>query len=628
MQFRRFSKAVVVLAAFLLTGTGCSRHYMLEQALEQAGDNRPELEAVLEHYRASDSLREHWQAARFLIANMPGHQTRVYRHMASDIEALDAGYPEMSLAVKSVVCAMLQNASFGPFEPLEDVRNIKAEWLIGHIDNRMEARQQCPWLREMDFEDFCEYVLPYRFAEEPLWNHPDSSARWWKALLNTAEDYSSLPVSMDNLRHLQRNMVGTSDNKYMQHLKLSPDACESYDFDCLDKCFYDVSLQRNAGIPIAVDYVPEWPTRNGRHYWRVLMDASWPDGQCPDLEGPPRAAKVYRMTYSRQTLPKTAKNEYLPPLFRNPFVRDVTSHYVNVSDVKVRYRLRRGMPRNVCLAVFNDLEWKPIAISRRTGRTAVFRDMGRNVVYLPVWYDADGFMHHCGYPFLLDVKGEMHRLEPRYSETASFGIARKYPLTVPKVLWSWNLRGCVVEASDESGFGKADTLHIIDSPDSNLGYRVIHLGNRHRSYRYVRLSLPGKRFSLGELTFWDADGNLIEGEVMNAAADKLASRAFDQDILTYTNTLSWVGLDFVRPVQISAIGLVSRTDANAIQPGFTYSLLYFGEDGWTEHETVQACTTSLTFNDVPSNALLWLRNLDEGREERIFTVENGAVQFW
>lgn len=42
----------------------------LEQALELAGDNRSELEAVLDHYKDEP---EKLRAARYLIENMPGH---------------------------------------------------------------------------------------------------------------------------------------------------------------------------------------------------------------------------------------------------------------------------------------------------------------------------------------------------------------------------------------------------------------------------------------------------------------------------------------------------------------------------------------------------------------------------
>ena len=55
----------------LILSAGC-RHTDpdLENALRQAGENRSQLEQVLDHYR-NDSLK--YKAACFLIANMPGH---------------------------------------------------------------------------------------------------------------------------------------------------------------------------------------------------------------------------------------------------------------------------------------------------------------------------------------------------------------------------------------------------------------------------------------------------------------------------------------------------------------------------------------------------------------------------
>ena len=58
----------------LLFVCSCSRS-PLEQALRYAGDNRPELEAVLEHYTTVDADSEKLAAARFLIENMPAHKS-------------------------------------------------------------------------------------------------------------------------------------------------------------------------------------------------------------------------------------------------------------------------------------------------------------------------------------------------------------------------------------------------------------------------------------------------------------------------------------------------------------------------------------------------------------------------
>ena len=49
------------------------RDSALETALRLAGDNRPELEAVLRHYAADEADSLKYRAARFLIENMPLH---------------------------------------------------------------------------------------------------------------------------------------------------------------------------------------------------------------------------------------------------------------------------------------------------------------------------------------------------------------------------------------------------------------------------------------------------------------------------------------------------------------------------------------------------------------------------
>ncbi|MDR2683639.1 MAG: hypothetical protein LBB64_07210, partial [Dysgonamonadaceae bacterium] len=73
----------------------CSQRRMpaLEEALRFAGENRAELEKVLDHYRAdpSDSLK--YKAAVFLIENMPGH------YSYKNAEWLDAYYHALDTAV-------------------------------------------------------------------------------------------------------------------------------------------------------------------------------------------------------------------------------------------------------------------------------------------------------------------------------------------------------------------------------------------------------------------------------------------------------------------------------------------------------------------------------------------------
>ena len=103
--------------------------------------------------------------------------------------------------------------------------------------------------------------------------------------------------------------------------------------------------------------------------------------------------------------------------------------------------------------------------------------------------------------------------------------------------------------------------------------------------------------------------------------------AFDNDVLSYTTTPGWIGVDFGKPQKVSAIRYSPRTDDNGIVPGNTYELFVF-DNGWNSLGKQQAETDSLRFEDAPSGALFWLRCLDGGREERIFTYENGRQVWW
>ncbi|MDD4431752.1 MAG: hypothetical protein PHF61_10175, partial [Bacteroidales bacterium] len=106
-------------------------------------------------------------------------------------------------------------------------------------------------------------------------------------------------------------------------------------------------------------------------------------------------------------------------------------------------------------------------------------------------------------------------------------------------------------------------------------------------------------------------------------------RAFDNNILTYSTTYSWLGMDFGEPQKIESIRYVSRTDANGIIPGMTYELFYF-DRYWVSAGKQVATYDSLYYENLPAGALYWLRNLNEGREERIFTYDKDfdRIEFW
>ena len=74
---------------------------------------------------------------------------------------------------------------------------------------------------------------------------------------------------------------------------------------------------------------------------------------------------------------------------------------------------------------------------------------------------------------------------------------------------------------------------------------------------------------------------------------------------------------------------LTRSDDNFIREGELYELYYWDGD-WISlgQRTGSRKLQYLTYDNIPENALLLLRNLTKGQEERIFTYEDGRQVWW
>jgi hypothetical protein len=75
------------------------------------------------------------------------------------------------------------------------------------------------------------------------------------------------------------------------------------------------------------------------------------------------------------------------------------------------------------------------------------------------------------------------------------------------------------------------------------------------------------------------------------------------------------------------VGICPRNDKNGIYPGMRYEL-FIWDDEWISQGVKVATDDKIGFDNVPANAVMWLRNHDEGKEERIFTMKEGRQVWW
>ncbi len=592
----------------------------LETALEYSGKNRKELEKVLIHYsqHLTDSLK--LEAARFLIANMPGHCTYTSPAVEKYYAALDTVQGLTPPCRKLFQTLPFDRPEYAAgLQAKEDIKLITAEYLIHHIDLAFRQWEMLPWLEGLDFARFKEYLLPYRVAYEPLDYWRDSVEFCQKLLQNSMEYY-------EDCRYFAHYMQYKLFYFRCSPMEMNPDQrLHDYVMDCIPSSRYQMFLQRLVGIPSAIDFIPHFANRNGRHYWTMTPDMKYNTLQVFQANMY-RAPKIFRQTYSYNPFIVPARNEYVPRLFRNPFFKDVTREYLPVTDIKID--VPGGLKnRHVYLAVFNDLQWKPIACTKVSGSKAVFQDMGRDIVYLPVYYDENGTMYPLDFPFIVWENGETERLNADKNRFESMCLTRKYPSNSMNDYWNTSLMGLRIEMSNDADFNMTDTIAVIQERPLP-GYLDIHIDTTERK-RYCRLLKDNRDFVyLAHLSFYDKDGQVITGKAIGPDSTAFQDISLD-DPVRFGTIKQWMGLDFEKPVCVSRIRFLPRNDANGIFPGNEYELFYYDfPGGWKSLGIQNPIKDELDYTNVPSNALLWLRNLTTGLEERIFTYRNGRIIFW
>lgn len=161
------NKVCNIICTLLLIACSYGCDSELDEALLRAGDNRGEMEKVLEHFKNDpDGLK--YDAARFLIINMPYH----YTYTGACMDSLDSAYREMAAAPTQkrveVFNNLKKNIDDSKAEPIVDITSVSAAYLIKAVDDACYVWNHSGWSKDYDKSIFFDYVLPYRLLNEPL----------------------------------------------------------------------------------------------------------------------------------------------------------------------------------------------------------------------------------------------------------------------------------------------------------------------------------------------------------------------------------------------------------------------------------------------------------------------------
>ncbi len=478
-----------------------------------------------------------------------------------------------------------------------DAALISANDLTRDIRETLAIYEKASWRKDIPFDVFCNYVLPYRLGFEP----PDNWREYFiKSFFRTNDSlffnkdiaHASWAV-YEWLVRRKRDFLGRMGRNGYDLPYLPPDFLDQLPLgSCYQLAPVEVAAMRSAGIPAAIDFTPHYANENADHEWAaIVLDSthcipfqlpfardgggrSEPPSIWASYKEPNSIlSKVYRITFSPDYDSHFFQRgycSYLPDYFDDPFLKDVTALYTLTSDLVLPLTAQTtGDSRWCYLAVFSCPSWTPVAWGRVSNHWAAFKDIGRGGVYLPISLSRKS-MRVLNYPFLLRADGEVHSFVPDTSHLIAVRLTRKYPLDGRNLkLYSRRMIGGVFQGASEPDFSDATDLYVIKT-DPGDQFRTIYVHDK-RAFKYLRYVAPnGSYGNVAEVEFyWDSfSPKSLSGRVIgttgarNEDSRRVVGAAFDGDPRSFVDLANpdgnWMGLELYEKSRVKKIRYLAR----------------------------------------------------------------------
>lgn len=437
-KYERLCEALAYTSLILLLPLllSCRQQNALERALVLAGDNRHELEQVLEHYK-NDSLKQ--EAARFLIENMPYHSYleeyylsptgEKYRPKISDFRT-DTDYRKHIDSLMNAGCSIVQKKKM-------DIETIDSTFLVHNIELAFIAWKK-PWAKQVPFSAFCRYILPYRGSTEYPSGLRDEVMSRFIPLLDSAQVNTSLEACMLLNKRLKEVMgYKKTDSPFYPMIE------ETYKIgiaQCEGLCDLGIFIMRAAGIPVVVEQTV-WTRMDLGHSWCAV----WDNGRfyCFEPGEEPfdklkwklknvnymRPAKIYRFHFEQYSpLNKTKDDEYTTWL-KSPFLQDVTLEYldspINISVKIDKSQIHFHKSEQVYLCTYNYYKWEPIAMGYHKDSTCLFSKVACDNIFIVANSPTGKGLRFLTAPFYIDKQGNIRKFVPNRKKNITYTFLKR-----------------------------------------------------------------------------------------------------------------------------------------------------------------------------------------------------------
>ncbi len=655
------------LVLVMMGWLGCDRSPTLETALKLSGENRQELEYVLDYY-AGDSLKE--AAARFLITQMPHH----YAIQPSDWSALNQVYfqyealnvkynQQKTTAWRSEVDEMWQKAQTRTTfttSAIMDLQEVKSKFLIQQIDLAFKAWQSNVFTRHESFDYFLQYILPYRISEGV--NLDNSREEFYErygpfyndSTLDFRQVTDSLHAHTRGIVH--NDFVATSLPLYrVSDIEWVERAL------CDHKVWYNYLLTSSLGMGCCIDFVPTWANRGGSHTWNALVlkgevypfEPFWEEDRWKYKElynntstdeswGKFRLPKVYRRSYSHSSSPILLDERIhfkdIPQLFLNPFMQDVSHQYFDT--VHIHLTLKEGLEqdyRYAYLAVFDGKKgWQPVSYSAISSKgTVTFEGMGKGMLYLPVYFENQTVIPAYA-PIEVTSEGEIITYTPS-QKTMNVALRSHSPFWPNHLSEQFYqlIRGSYLLGSNSCEKDqKFDTLYCFNESISLEENKVSFQPTK--TYRYLTIETPSDSLGLCDLSFYtyrDSSYHILpivqaSTEMKSLVEDEDPSMLFDGFDATGCKMIGSEGkrritFDLGSKKNIDRLRYLPYTTIN-IPPWREIDFRVWKHDKWQPVYKKQGENQVMYIDQVPENGIYFTTD----KIGRPFTVHRGKIKWF
>ncbi|MEE2685465.1 MAG: transglutaminase-like domain-containing protein [Planctomycetota bacterium] len=300
----------LVLGICVSAGTCLAAPPALEQALQTAGTNRPQIQQALDQVPSAQR-----KGLIFLVENMP----------APDLETLQADY------------------------------------LLKNVNQAYRAWEGVAWKKEVPEEVFLNDVLPYSVINERRddWRK-DFYDRFHPLVKDATSPGEAAVILNKNVFKIVNVKYSTGrkkpDQSPYESMETGLASCSGLTVILVDAC-------RSVGVPARFVGTPLWTNKSGNHSWAEVWDQGWHfTGACEpagdDLDrawfvGRAATADRNHLLHSIYAVSYKKTPQFFPMVWSQ---EDRSISAVNVSDYYTR--LGKKLPEGVVLAYFKVVERK------------------------------------------------------------------------------------------------------------------------------------------------------------------------------------------------------------------------------------------------------------------------------